>query len=228
MDSARVIAAYQGERGKEYHHRLLSSPQMFDIVALARAAKFQRYVKPDAKVLEYGVGPGYNLAKLLCGSKTGVDVSEFLAQKINALGITFKSNSLELADESFDVIICHHVLEHVAEPWATLTELRRLLAPGGTLLLFVPYDREKQWQKYNSDEKSGHIYSWTPQTLCTLTERAGFEFQETNLQLFGYDRFAAVIAEKFLGGLLTYRLVRRMLLFIRPMYEVRAVFKKSQ
>lgn len=45
--------------------------------------------------------------------------------------------AINLPDQSFDVIACSHVLEHVDDEKA-LRELRRILKPGGTMLLAVP------------------------------------------------------------------------------------------
>jgi hypothetical protein len=43
-----------------------------------------------------------------------------------------------LADESFDTVICTHVLCNVLRPWLATAELRRLLARGGVVLCTVP------------------------------------------------------------------------------------------
>lgn len=45
---------------------------------------------------------------------------------------------LDVADESFDAVICNHVLEHVEDDRAALRELRRVLRPGGWAILLVP------------------------------------------------------------------------------------------
>ena len=45
---------------------------------------------------------------------------------------------LPLRSASFDVVICLHVLEHVADDATALQEMRRVIRPGGTLLLQVP------------------------------------------------------------------------------------------
>jgi hypothetical protein len=44
-----------------------------------------------------------------------------------------------VADESYDVVFCSGVLEHVDDVWAARRELWRILRPGGTLLLGVPF-----------------------------------------------------------------------------------------
>jgi SAM-dependent methyltransferase len=49
-------------------------------------------------------------------------------------------------DGVFDVIHCSHVLEHVADDRAALRELRRVLAPGGMALVFVPISADRTWE----------------------------------------------------------------------------------
>jgi SAM-dependent methyltransferase len=46
--------------------------------------------------------------------------------------------ALDFPDESFDVVLCNHVLEHVPDDRRALRELRRVLAPGGWASLLVP------------------------------------------------------------------------------------------
>ena len=43
-----------------------------------------------------------------------------------------------LDDDSFDVILCNHVMEHIPDDAAALSEIRRMLAPGGWALLMTP------------------------------------------------------------------------------------------
>jgi SAM-dependent methyltransferase len=44
-----------------------------------------------------------------------------------------------LAGARFDLIVCEHVLEHVPAPWRAAAAMRSLLAPGGHLLVAVPW-----------------------------------------------------------------------------------------
>lgn len=48
--------------------------------------------------------------------------------------------ALELPDRSFDGIICSHVLEHVEDDAAAISELHRVLAPGGWVMVLAPID----------------------------------------------------------------------------------------
>lgn len=46
---------------------------------------------------------------------------------------------MDLPDDAFDLILCSHVLEHVPDDRAAISELRRVLRPGGTALVLTPY-----------------------------------------------------------------------------------------
>ncbi|MFG5410634.1 class I SAM-dependent methyltransferase [Piscinibacter sakaiensis] len=47
---------------------------------------------------------------------------------------------IPFADDSFDVVICSHVLEHIPDDHRAMRELRRVLRPSGWALLQVPID----------------------------------------------------------------------------------------
>ncbi|MFJ3306929.1 class I SAM-dependent methyltransferase [Streptomyces sp. NPDC086549] len=49
-----------------------------------------------------------------------------------------EAGPLPLPDQSMDCIICADILEHLADPWQILRELRRIIQPGGTIVASVP------------------------------------------------------------------------------------------
>ena len=50
----------------------------------------------------------------------------------------------KLPDASYDIVIAHHVLEHVAEDMQAMREIFRLLKPGGMAVLSVPINASRQ------------------------------------------------------------------------------------
>ena len=53
-------------------------------------------------------------------------------------GVKKLADTLDGVDDTFDAIICSHVLEHVADPLGTLRDLRARLRPGGRIYAEVP------------------------------------------------------------------------------------------
>ena len=51
---------------------------------------------------------------------------------------------LDLPDDSFDAVLCSHVLEHVGDDAAAMRELARVTAPGGWCLVMVPLDLARE------------------------------------------------------------------------------------
>lgn len=77
------------------------------------------------------------------GSKaevTGVDISPVLLKRNQRLDhyIVADLEKAPLADQSFDVIVCWDVLEHLERPREALDNITRALAPGGVLILKIP------------------------------------------------------------------------------------------
>lgn len=85
-----------------------------------------------------------------------------------------------LPSEAFSVCVCLDVLEHI-EPSSLLAEARRLLRPGGALLLSVP---AHAWLWSALDEEAGHRCRYSLAMLSKELARAGFVLEgHTHYQL---------------------------------------------
>jgi SAM-dependent methyltransferase len=66
---------------------------------------------------------------------------------------------IPLADGSFDIVICHRVLEHVMDDWGAIGELYRILAPNGLLNVSVPQSMNcAETNEWLSADSSHHMH----------------------------------------------------------------------
>jgi SAM-dependent methyltransferase len=226
-DEAEIRAVgshYTGEEGRRYHDEKRGVPDLaVPWIGRLRAEKIQPFVRPSDIVFEYGVGSGWNLIALTCKEKIGFDLSEHVREKVERGGIKFLSDLNSLSAASIDVIICHHTLEHLPNPMAALGQMRGFLKPGGKLLVFVPFEKERRYRHFDPKEPNHHLFSWNVQTLGNLVTEAGFNVNSAAVGQFGYDRFAAKQAVRFRLGEPGFRLIRRFVHLIQPGREVRIV-----
>jgi ubiquinone/menaquinone biosynthesis C-methylase UbiE len=114
--------------------------------AEAHAGFFLPHLKAGARVLDAGCGPGtitLGLARRVApGEVIGIDLEEAQFERAREqagqehLSVQFRKASiyeLPFEDASFDAVFSHAVLQHLSDPIAALTELRRVLKAGGVL-----------------------------------------------------------------------------------------------
>jgi SAM-dependent methyltransferase len=99
-------------------------------------------------VLDVGCGTGAvttELASRTQGQVTGVDIDDrvlaFARQENGDIDYRLASaTSLPFPQQSFDVVTCHFLLLWLSEPFAAMSEMRRVLRPGGALLVAAEPD----------------------------------------------------------------------------------------
>jgi SAM-dependent methyltransferase len=141
-----------------------------------RAAARLARVPAGAAVLDIGCRDGGLRRYLPPGIRyQGMDITpEFAAPDIVIRDV---SDGIPFPDASFDHVFCIEVLEHVPNPFGALTEMHRVLRPGGVLALSVPnpyHVKELIWNALRIPDRQGHIYGWTRQTMTRLGEMNGF------------------------------------------------------
>jgi SAM-dependent methyltransferase len=103
----------------------------------------------------------------------------------------FRGSVLPLADGEADTVLCTETLEHVLEAVFFLTELKRALAPGGWLILTVPF--AARWHFVPQD-----YWRFTPSGLKQLLYQAGF----CEVRVYARGGALTVAAYKVLGFVL--------------------------
>lgn len=138
---------------------------------------FQGYIKKTDSIAEFGCGGGFLLSKLRCQSKVGVEINPVARDYAKGIGIKTVENLEEIEDESLDVIISFHALEHCVNPYGIVSEVYKKLTPFGKCVCVVPY--EPLSFEYLKNDPSQHLYIWNQRTLGNLFRVAGFYIRET-------------------------------------------------
>jgi SAM-dependent methyltransferase len=91
-----------------------------------------------------------------------------------------------LPDGGFDAVVMLHVIEHMPDPSQNLREIRRILRPGGVLVVETPRFDSLMFKIFGRRERSisncnGHIFFFTVPTLRQLIEKNGFEVFRVDL-----------------------------------------------
>ena len=96
------------------------------------------------KVLDAGCGKGFQLLKryrTLYGDGSSLHAMDVISQEPEA-GIDYIKQDISerfpFESEFFDLVFCSEVLEHLTDPGACLSEIKRVLKKGGTAVLSVP------------------------------------------------------------------------------------------
>jgi SAM-dependent methyltransferase len=123
--------------------------------------------------------------------------------KVQALEGDLLTSLRSLSSESLDVVMCVSVLEHLWEPKHALSEMQRVLKPGGVCLLNVPSWRGKAFLELSAfrlglspaSEMNDHKMYYDPRDLWPLLVAAGFLPQHIRCfsHKFGLNTFAACV-----------------------------------
>ncbi len=111
----------------------------------------------DARVLVDGCGVGMYVEALRAFTPEvyGLDIEEAYLREAQARGLRLlvvaAAEALPYPDNTFDVVLSHEVIEHVADDRRAVAEMVRVLRPGGRILLFCP----NRWFPF---ETHGHYW----------------------------------------------------------------------
>jgi ubiquinone/menaquinone biosynthesis C-methylase UbiE len=109
---------------------------------------------------------------------------------------------IPLGDNDIDIVLGAAILEHLADPNSFIKECRRILKPGGRLVLTTPAPPLAdaflkilvKLRLIKADEVSDHIYYFSLNGLKKITEEAGLEAVKVNHFLWGLNNL--IVAEK--------------------------------
>ena len=153
----------------------------------ARARIIFRFIKDTpttARILD--AGSGYGIYALTLAEKGySVDAIDLERERTEALNARKKERpvldarirtftgsitNLHFEDGSYDLIICSDVIEHIADHTRAVSELARVLAPGGTLIITVPYHSKNNERIYKmfGHERPGYTVDSMQKIIAPL------------------------------------------------------------
>jgi SAM-dependent methyltransferase len=155
-------------------------------LALRREFLLSSKLTPGEAVLDLGCGTG-DFTALMAetgAAAVGAEVAESALDRARAShpGLTFTLVPLEgplpFEDSTFTLVWASEVIEHVADTARWLSEVRRVLAPGGRLLLTTPAHGRlamalRGVEAY-SDPVGDHLHLYTRRSLLGLLDDFGF------------------------------------------------------
>ncbi|KAH6675321.1 S-adenosyl-L-methionine-dependent methyltransferase [Plectosphaerella plurivora] len=169
--------------------------------ALNSAAYLLPHLKPSMKILDIGCGPGTITVDIAAnhvpqGHVTGLERESGVLEQARALAkekgvqnvdfVVGDANALEFGDDTFDVVVCHQVLQHVKDPVGILREMRRVTKKGGIvaareadfgfLVWYPEVDGMKEWQTmYGNTARANGGEPLAGRMLHAWAKKAGFD-----------------------------------------------------
>jgi SAM-dependent methyltransferase len=163
------------------------------------ALYFKKVLKAGTKYRLLDIAPSAPLRKFLKGRSNIVYRSaDLFMQDVDDTGVDIMQMGYE--DNSFDIFICSHVLEHVPDDRKAMRELRRILTPGGFGIAMVPIvltidkvdedpfleDVAERWRRFGQDD---HVRIYSKQGFKDRLIDSGFKVEEVTITSFSEKEF---------------------------------------
>lgn len=161
---------------------------------------------PKGRLLDIGCGVGDFLMHVkqkgweIAGIEPSQEAKSIAQNRLGFLPFD-PAESTSLADHSFDVITMWHVLEHIDDLKFQLSELKRLLKPGGQLVIALPNYKSFDCQYYKNLwaawDVPRHLNHFSPDVICSMFTSIGMDFVDT--QKLKWDAYyISFMSERYL------------------------------
>lgn len=151
---------------------------------------------PPSKIIDIGCGPGFMLSGIEDKhQKFGLEISKYAAQHAKKYATIYEKpiEELNLDENSFDVVISHHVIEHVDSPESFLTQIKKTLKPGGILILSTPdfncVCAKLFKERYRLLHDKTHVNLFSFKSLKNMLQDFGFEVKDVDFPYFNTEYF---------------------------------------
>jgi SAM-dependent methyltransferase len=173
------------------------------------ARRIMRYLRPHDRdrLLEVGCGRGWLTQRMQerIPATYGVDVNpRSIVHGVTANLQVMDAVALEFDDEQFDHAYSFHAIEHIVDAAAAMRELRRVVRPGGRILLVYPaepirglYAMPGAWLGFGNPllARRLHVHRFTPKRIARLAAECGLVHVKSALDLLITPQFITVLAK---------------------------------
>lgn len=160
----------------------------------------RRQVTPGGRILDVGLGTGYNAALLqklgFCvdGVEPAVEVQMMISslpQSIRVFSSEFPC--AEVPDSSYDAVLLLDVLEHLPDERAALADVYRVLKPGGCVIITVPAFGFL-WSDH--DKRAHHVRRYRKSELFRSLQTA--HLAARTLSYYNFFLFPPIVVVRFI------------------------------
>lgn len=195
-------------RGKRFEHHLGYSSltgKLATLLAGPPAFPFsldwfsRSSARSNAWIFDFGCGNARLLRYLHYNGFRNLFGHDAFAQQTQTFtGVRLFDQIPEHLTNSCDLVMAHHVLEHLSAPVETLSALRSLLKPNGVLLIRVPISQTYAWRHYGTRwvqlDAPRHHFLPSEKGMRSLLARAGFtlthvEYDASEFQFAGSEQY---------------------------------------
>lgn len=163
-------------------------------VSLLRRSIIRQIPRNTRFLLDVGCGCAY-IAKHFINSDTRVvslDVAQANAEKAlkkypsdNHAAVVADVFALPFKENTFDCIVASEIIEHTVDPHAFVEALKRVLKPGGTLIISTPYKEKIEYSLCIhcncKTPKNAHLHSFDKKNMRSLHSTSGLEVERITL-----------------------------------------------
>jgi SAM-dependent methyltransferase len=162
-------------------------------------------IKRDSTVLDIGCGSGHLLYSMrLAGMKNILGADPYLSGEITyENGLKILKKDFSEINSTWDLIMLHHVFEHMASPLEVLKQVYEKLNPGGKCMIRIPTTSSYAWQHYRENwvqlDAPRHFFLHSTESINILAEASGLEIEKilydsAAFQFWGSEQYKKGIA----------------------------------
>ncbi len=165
--------------------------------------------KGEGQLLDIGAGTGDFLAvaQKKGWNVTGVEPNEYAKKLAEQKGVLLEQETQKLKSKTFDIITMWHVLEHVPDLQDQIKELRRLLKPGGYIIIAVPnfksYDASYYKSFWAAYDVPRHLWHFSKESIHKLFANQNLNLQKILPMKFD-SYYVSLLSEKYKNGKMNF------------------------